>query len=212
METTLTSMTSVRFGDCFGWVHHYSGSDRGAILCAATGYEALGTHQSWRVLADRLAAAGLPTLRFDYPGYGDSLEITKGTDAIEASIEFNSASRAVPTPAHRGPRNRADWPATWRGPGDRGRPPRNGRRAFGAGHPGYSRKKLFARTKGDGEGDRRSWGSRSGGVAQPRLHRDRGFHARSMRDRCNRAHRSAVDRATARSARACCRRTRRENL
>lgn len=80
-------MTSVRIGDCFGWVHQGSGSDRGAILCAATGYEALGTHQSWRVLADRLAAAGLPTLRFDYPGYGDSLDAPRGTNAIEASIE-----------------------------------------------------------------------------------------------------------------------------
>lgn len=42
-------------------------------MCASIGYEGLCAHQSWRVLADRLAAAGLPTLRFDYPGEGDSL-------------------------------------------------------------------------------------------------------------------------------------------
>lgn len=42
-------------------------------MCASMGYEALCAHHSWRILAERLAAAGLPTLRFDYPGEGDSL-------------------------------------------------------------------------------------------------------------------------------------------
>ncbi|TDX65572.1 hypothetical protein EDE12_10257 [Methylosinus sp. sav-2] len=64
--------TPVTIGESFGWLHHADG-DRGVVMCASIGYEGLCAHQSWRVLADRLAAAGLPTLRFDYPGEGDSL-------------------------------------------------------------------------------------------------------------------------------------------
>jgi len=65
----LTAATPVSIGQNFGWLHHANG-DRGVVMCAAMGYEALCAHQSWRVLADGLAAAGLPTLRFDYPGGG----------------------------------------------------------------------------------------------------------------------------------------------
>jgi pimeloyl-ACP methyl ester carboxylesterase len=88
MEDTLISMTPVAFGDCFGWLHQAAGGSRGVVLCAASGYEALGAHQSWRVLADRLAAGGAPTLRFDYPGCGDSLGDGDGggPGATEASI------------------------------------------------------------------------------------------------------------------------------
>jgi pimeloyl-ACP methyl ester carboxylesterase len=68
----LAAATPVSIGQNFGWLHHADG-DRGVVMCAAMGYEALCAHQSWRVLADGLAAAGLPTLRFDYPGAGDSL-------------------------------------------------------------------------------------------------------------------------------------------
>ena len=69
----MTVATPVSIGQNFGWLHHANG-DRGVVMCAAMGYEALCAHQSWRVLADKLAAAGLPTLRFDYPGAGDSLD------------------------------------------------------------------------------------------------------------------------------------------
>ncbi|MGA9824443.1 MAG: glycosyltransferase [Methylocystis sp.] len=69
----MTAATPVSIGQSFGWLHHANG-DRGVVMCAAMGYEALCAHQSWRVLADNLAAAGLPTLRFDYPGAGDSLD------------------------------------------------------------------------------------------------------------------------------------------
>ncbi|BGE85748.1 hypothetical protein Ms3S1_21840 [Methylosinus sp. 3S-1] len=62
----------MNIGPSFGWFHHADG-DRGVVLCASIGYEGLCAHRSWRALADALAAAGLPTLRFDYPGEGDSL-------------------------------------------------------------------------------------------------------------------------------------------
>ncbi len=68
----MAAATPVSIGQNFGWLHHADG-DRGVVMCAAMGYEALCAHQCWRVLADSLAAAGLPTLRFDYPGAGDSL-------------------------------------------------------------------------------------------------------------------------------------------
>jgi pimeloyl-ACP methyl ester carboxylesterase len=56
------------------------------VLCAASDYEALKVHQSWRVLADRLAEARLPTLRFDYPGSGNSLDDGASFEAKLASI------------------------------------------------------------------------------------------------------------------------------
>ncbi len=80
--------TPVSIGRNFGWLHHANG-DRGVVMCAAIGYEALCAHQSWRVLADRLAAAGLPTLRFDYPGEGDSL------DDHDGSCPFESWRRSI---------------------------------------------------------------------------------------------------------------------
>ena len=42
------------------------------VLCATIGREELSSYPSLRALAGRLAAAGLPALRFDYPACGDS--------------------------------------------------------------------------------------------------------------------------------------------
>ena len=64
-------MTPLVFEGCFGWLHP-AGGRRGVVLCGPYGNEALTTHRAWRGFAERLAAAGLPTLRFDYPGTGNS--------------------------------------------------------------------------------------------------------------------------------------------
>lgn len=64
-------MTPVVFEGCAGWLHPAAGN-RGVIICAAQGYEELCTHRPMRGLAERFATAGMPTLRFDYPGTGDS--------------------------------------------------------------------------------------------------------------------------------------------
>lgn len=74
--------TPVTIGTSLGWLHTAEG-DRGVVMCAAMGYEGLCSHHSWRTLADRLAAAGLPTLRFDYPGEGDSLDEADDSELLE---------------------------------------------------------------------------------------------------------------------------------
>ena len=42
------------------------------MICPPIGFEQLHSHRSLRHLADALAAAGIPTLRFDWHGSGDS--------------------------------------------------------------------------------------------------------------------------------------------
>ncbi|MDE1184400.1 alpha/beta hydrolase [Paraburkholderia sp.] len=64
-------MTPVVFNDCFGWLHPARGNT-GVVLCQPFGYDALCTARGMRHLAERLAEDGMPTLRFDYPGTGDS--------------------------------------------------------------------------------------------------------------------------------------------
>ena len=87
-----TMMEPVVFDDgCFGWFHHpaeRAATQRGVVLCAPFGHDAVCTGRGWRVLADMLAAAGLPVLRFDYPGTGDSAgdEAPNRLDAWIASV------------------------------------------------------------------------------------------------------------------------------
>ena len=62
----------VAFGDCRGYLHR-SWGNVGVVFCGAWGYQELCTRAAWRMLAEELAAAGFPCLRFDYPGAGNSL-------------------------------------------------------------------------------------------------------------------------------------------
>lgn len=74
MVDDLRGAIPVDVGGQFGWYHPPSGAGArtGVVLCNALGAEMLCAHAGWRQLAIRLAAAGLPTLRFDYAGTGDS--------------------------------------------------------------------------------------------------------------------------------------------
>jgi pimeloyl-ACP methyl ester carboxylesterase len=84
-------MESIIFDRCFGWLHDAPG-DRGVVLCNPFGYEALCTHRGWRKLATRLADAGMPTLRFDYPGTGDSAGDENDPQLFDAWVDsINSA-------------------------------------------------------------------------------------------------------------------------
>lgn len=57
-----------------GWLHRPAGPgrDTGIVICPPVGSEYGCTYHLLRVLAERLAAAGFPVLRFDYQGAGDS--------------------------------------------------------------------------------------------------------------------------------------------
>src|SRR5437868_15096221 len=55
-----------------------------AVLCAPIGPEYTRSHRTLRHLADRLAAAGIPALRFDYQGCGDSAGDEEAPDRIGA--------------------------------------------------------------------------------------------------------------------------------
>jgi len=74
-------MTPVAFAGCFGWLHTPVATGRpgtgggvAVLICPGIAYDALLSHASLRLLADDLAEAGYPTLRFDYPGTADSCD------------------------------------------------------------------------------------------------------------------------------------------
>lgn len=59
----------------FGWLHRPSSdgaSDVGLVICNPFGFEEVCAHRSLKSLATATAAAGIPTLRFDYAGCGNS--------------------------------------------------------------------------------------------------------------------------------------------
>jgi alpha-beta hydrolase superfamily lysophospholipase len=59
----------------FGWLHMPAGAPEasiGLVICNPFGYEAICSHRSLRAFAQAAAAVGIPTLRFDYRGTGDS--------------------------------------------------------------------------------------------------------------------------------------------
>jgi alpha-beta hydrolase superfamily lysophospholipase len=63
------------FDGLFGWLHPAQGAsaDTGVVLISPLGRDARCAHRPMRLLAERLAAAGYPTLRYDPLGEGDSL-------------------------------------------------------------------------------------------------------------------------------------------
>ncbi|MFO1115606.1 MAG: alpha/beta fold hydrolase [Beijerinckiaceae bacterium] len=83
----------VAFEGCFGYLHP-AGGDVGIVVCAPWAYEALCAHRALAEFAESLAANGYPTLRFDYPGAGNS----RG-DLAARSVEdwVASVSSAVET-------------------------------------------------------------------------------------------------------------------
>jgi alpha-beta hydrolase superfamily lysophospholipase len=62
------------------------------VVCKPFGYEAICAHRSMRAFADAAAALGIPALRFDYAGTGDSSEIDPDADQIGIWIEDVAAA------------------------------------------------------------------------------------------------------------------------
>ena len=83
-------MSPIAFGGRFGWLHQpatlFDGA-AGVVLVSPLGRDERCVHRPMRLLADRLARAGYPTLRFDHRGHGDSLDLPDDGDALPAWVE-----------------------------------------------------------------------------------------------------------------------------
>ena len=73
-STDLRDVLPIKFGKSFGWLHA-GYCDVGVVICPGTGRDARSGYTAFRLLASELARTGYPTLRFDYPGAGDSLDL-----------------------------------------------------------------------------------------------------------------------------------------
>ncbi len=88
--TPMSRIVPVTFDGCTGWLHPGRGR-HGVLLCGPLNHEILPLYQSWHALAAMIAAAGLPVLRFDYHGTGDS----SGSDCDSGRVEAWRASIAA---------------------------------------------------------------------------------------------------------------------
>ncbi len=85
IDTTIDDSIGMRAfveNGLFGWLHigQTSPAEVAVLICGALSREALDSHHSLRVLADDFAAAGYPTMRFDYQGTGDSSDIPESAE------------------------------------------------------------------------------------------------------------------------------------
>lgn len=99
------TMRPVTFGSCYGWLHLPAGRNAttGVVLCSPFGYDALCVHRGWRDFAIALTVfCGMPALRFDYPGTGDSdgneedpQRFRTWIDSVKAAAQYLRATTGV---------------------------------------------------------------------------------------------------------------------
>ena len=73
----------------FGWLHPAAAATPaglGLVICNPFGNEAICAHRSLRHLAERAATEGIPTIRFDYAGAGDSAGHDFEPDRVSAWV------------------------------------------------------------------------------------------------------------------------------
>lgn len=79
----------------FGWLHRAAApaGDLGLVICNPFGHEALSCHRSLRHWAEASAKIGVPALRFDFDGTGDSCGNEEDPERLAAWVQ--SVHRAV---------------------------------------------------------------------------------------------------------------------
>lgn len=87
----VTTGVATAFDGCAGVFHAAPGSTA-VLMIGSWGFEALCLAAARRLLAESLAAAGYPTLRYDHPGTGDSLDdagidLTRWVDAMAGAAD-----------------------------------------------------------------------------------------------------------------------------
>ena len=71
----------------FGWIHYspqVQAKDTGVVICPPIAAEYISSHRSLRHLADDYARAGIPAIRFDYHGMGDSSGQLEDNDRFDS--------------------------------------------------------------------------------------------------------------------------------
>ncbi|HXI57272.1 MAG TPA: alpha/beta fold hydrolase [Polyangia bacterium] len=82
----------------FGWYHPAAATetvaarDLAVVICPPFGYEAVCAHRGLRALAETLCGAGLPVLRFDYHGTGDSSGDDRQPERVKAWLASVAAA------------------------------------------------------------------------------------------------------------------------
>jgi predicted alpha/beta hydrolase len=89
MPTSNLEERPVAFADTMGHLHAVGGSV-GVVICGPWGFDEVCSRKFHRILAEGLATKGYSTLRFDYPGEGDALDVEGG-----ASLESWIASAVL---------------------------------------------------------------------------------------------------------------------
>lgn len=99
--TVAYSAKPVVFSNCAGIFHapdKANLTDTAVLFLSPWGMEELCTRKLQRIMAERLSAAGIASLRFDYPGAGDSLDPESGVMSGQSWTQ--SAVDAVKTLQH----------------------------------------------------------------------------------------------------------------
>jgi hypothetical protein len=79
----------------FGVLHGTPAAELAVLICAPLGHEYLRSHFVLQRLARRLAEAGVPTLRFDYFGCGDSLGESRHATRSRWQSDIVAAAREL---------------------------------------------------------------------------------------------------------------------